>query len=59
MKKLSCIIESIRSSFSVLTFEIDRVMVSADLDSRVWVLSLDGEVSCTVAYAFIRGLDVL
>jgi len=34
-------------------------VVSLDLDSRVWTLSLDGEVSCVVVYTSIRGLRFL
>ena len=33
-------------------------MVSLDLDSRVWTLSLDGEVLCAAAYASMGGSGV-
>jgi len=47
------------SSFSVLTSEIEGVVVSPDPNSRVWMSSLDGEVSYAAAYASIRGLVFL
>ena len=49
---------SFHSSFPFLAFEIEGIVVSLDPDSRVWTLSLDGEVSCVATYASIRGLDV-
>ena len=45
-------------SFSVLTFKIERVIVSLDPDSRVWTLSLNGEVSCVAANASLREASV-
>ena len=45
---------SFRSSFSVLAFEIEGIVVSSYSDTLVWTLSLDGEVLCAMAYTSIK-----
>ena len=40
---------------SSLASEIEGVVMSLDLDSRVWTLHFDGEVSCAVAHGSIGG----
>ncbi|KAK3221277.1 hypothetical protein Dsin_008302 [Dipteronia sinensis] len=41
---------SLLSTHPNLAFEIDRMVVSPDMDSLVWTCSLDGVVSCKAVY---------